>query len=107
VEDLYEDWTMVERERFSNAYVDMLDRLAAHYHEFGRHQESIQACLGLFKEDPCYENSHRLVMKCYACLGLRIRASHHYELYRRILQRRLGKDPSPEIRSLYRKILAE
>ena len=107
VEDLYEDWTMVERERLSSAYVDMLDQLAAHYHEFGRHQESIQACLRLLKKDPCYENSHRLVMKCYACLGLLIRASHHYESYQRILQRRLGKDPSPEIQSLYRKILAK
>src|SRR5215203_7510081 len=28
IEDLYEDWTMVERERLSNAYMDMLGRLA-------------------------------------------------------------------------------
>jgi DNA-binding SARP family transcriptional activator len=107
VEDLYEDWTMVERERLSNAYVDMLDRLAAHYHETGRHQESIQACLRLLEKDPCYENSHRLVMKCYACLGLLIRASHHYQSYKHILQRRLGQDPSPEFQSLYRQILGK
>ncbi|HEX2742409.1 MAG TPA: BTAD domain-containing putative transcriptional regulator, partial [Rubrobacter sp.] len=31
VEDLYEDWTMVERERLTNAYMDMLDRLAVNY----------------------------------------------------------------------------
>ena len=44
VEDLYEDWTMVERERLSNAYVDMLGRLAVHYMESGQPQESVGAC---------------------------------------------------------------
>src|ERR687896_1144412 len=44
VEDLYEDWTMVERERLANAYIDILDRLAIHYMEVGQHQESIRAC---------------------------------------------------------------
>src|SRR5918998_234728 len=33
VEDLYEDWTMVERERLANAYMDLLDLLAVHYME--------------------------------------------------------------------------
>src|SRR5829696_4401842 len=39
IEDLYEDWTMVERERLSNAYMDMLGRLALYYMEVGQHQE--------------------------------------------------------------------
>jgi len=43
VEDLYEDWTMVKRERLSNAYMDMLGRLAIHYMESGQYQESIEA----------------------------------------------------------------
>src|SRR5215203_1045524 len=33
VEDLYEDWTMVERERFADGYMDMLSRLASYYME--------------------------------------------------------------------------
>src|SRR5215203_5353434 len=36
IEDLYEDWTMVERERLSNAYMDMLGRLAVHYMQSGQ-----------------------------------------------------------------------
>src|SRR3712207_7318836 len=43
LEDLYEDWTMVERERLANAYVDMLWRLAVYYLESGQHQRSIWA----------------------------------------------------------------
>jgi LuxR family transcriptional regulator, maltose regulon positive regulatory protein len=31
LDHLYEDWTMVERERLTNAYMDMLERLALYY----------------------------------------------------------------------------
>src|SRR5215212_6561700 len=44
LEDLYEDWTMVERERLSNAYGDMLDRLAVHYLQRGQLRESVRCC---------------------------------------------------------------
>ena len=32
LEDLYEDWTMVERERLSNTHVEMLDRVGCALH---------------------------------------------------------------------------
>src|SRR5215213_3040078 len=74
IEDLYEDWTMVERERLSNAYMDMLGRLALYYMEVGQHQESIQACYRVLEKDRCHEDSFRLLMRCYVKLGLRGRA---------------------------------
>ncbi len=69
VEDLYEDWTMVERERLSNAYIDMLGRLANYYYETGQHQESIRACYRVLEKDRCHEESYRLLMRSYARLG--------------------------------------
>src|SRR4029453_197125 len=41
IEDLYEDWTMVERERLANAYMDLLDRLAIPYMGGGQHQDRL------------------------------------------------------------------
>ena len=96
---------MVERERLANAYVDMLDRLAAHYYDTGQFQESLRICFRLLKKDPCYDNSHRLVMECYARLGLFTRALRHYQSYQHILHHRLNKVPSEEIQALYRSIL--
>jgi DNA-binding SARP family transcriptional activator len=107
IEDLYEDWTMVERERLANAYVDMLDRLAAHYYDTGQFQESLRTCFRLLKKDPCFDSSHRLVMECYARLGLFVRALRHYQSYQHMLQHRLNKEPSAEIHALYRSILGE
>jgi LuxR family transcriptional regulator, maltose regulon positive regulatory protein len=106
VEDLYEDWTMVERERLSNAYVDMLDRLATHYMESGQFRESIRACYKLLEKDRCYEGSYRLLMRCYVSLGLRGRALRHYRLCEKILRQEYGAVPSPETQALYRSIMS-
>lgn len=107
VEDLYEDWTMVERERLANAYIDTLDRLAVHYMEVGQHQESIRACYRVLEKYRCHEDSYRLLMKCYARLGLRARALHQFRMCEQILGQEYGTSPSPETRSLYTKLLRD
>jgi DNA-binding SARP family transcriptional activator len=107
VEDLYEDWTMVERERLANAYMDLLGRLAVHYMEVGQHQESIRACYRVLEKDRCHEDSYRLLMQCYARLGLRARALHQYRMCEQILGQEYGTSPSPETRSLYVKLLRD
>ncbi|MGH3147659.1 MAG: AfsR/SARP family transcriptional regulator [Rubrobacter sp.] len=107
VEDLYEDWTMVERERLSNAYVDMLGRLADHYMQSERPQESIGACYRVLEKDRCHEDSHRLLMRCYAGLGLRGRALRQYRLCEEVLEREYGVEPSPETQILYEGLLRD
>ncbi|MBA3425157.1 MAG: winged helix-turn-helix domain-containing protein [Rubrobacter sp.] len=106
IEDLYEDWTMIERERLSNAYIDMLCRLAVHYINTGKTQECIQACYRILEKDRCHENSHRLLMDCYIRLGLRARALRQYQLCERLLDSEYGMEPSPEThQALYRGFL--
>jgi DNA-binding SARP family transcriptional activator len=107
VEDLYEDWTMVERERLSNAYMDMLGRLALHYTEAGQHQESIRACYRVLEKDRCHEDSYRVLMRCYAHLGLRGRALRQYRLCEKILRQEYGTAPSPETQALYASLLRD
>jgi DNA-binding SARP family transcriptional activator len=107
IEDLYEDWTMVERERLANACIDLLDRLAIHYMEVGQHQESIRACYRVLEKDRCHEDSYRLLMECYARLGLRARALHQYRMCEQILEQEYGTSPSPETRSHYTRLLKD
>ena len=107
VEDLYEDWTMVERERLANAYVDMLGRLSVHYMETGQPQEAIRACYKLLEKDRCHEDSYRLLMRCYVSLGLRGRALRHYRLCEEMLEQEYGTAPSLETRSLYTSLLRD
>ncbi|MDQ4128257.1 MAG: hypothetical protein M3151_09980 [Actinomycetota bacterium] len=107
VEDLYEDWTMVERERLTNAYVDMLGRLAGLHMRFGRAQESIRACYRVLEKDRCHEESYRLLMRCYAGMGQRGRALRQYRLCERALWDAYGMVPSPKTQSLYEHLLGE
>jgi DNA-binding SARP family transcriptional activator len=104
-EDLYEDWTMVEREWFANACMDMLSRLAYYYMETGRYQESIRTSYRLLEKDRCHEDGHRLLMECYARLGLRGRALRQYRLSETVLKRDRGTAPQPEAQDLYRSLL--
>jgi DNA-binding SARP family transcriptional activator len=107
VEDLYEGWTMVEREWLANAYIDMLGRLAAYYVETERYQEGIRTCYRLLEKDCCHEDSHHLLMECYTHLGLRERALRQYRLFEAVLKRDWGTSPQPETRDLYRRLLGE
>lgn len=107
IEDLYDDWTMVERERLSNAYLDMLGRLAVHYMERGQYQESIRGCFRVLEKDRCHEDSYRLLMRCYARLGMRGRALHQYRICKQILGQEYGISPSPETTSLYTSLLKD
>jgi DNA-binding SARP family transcriptional activator len=107
IEDLYEDWTMVERERLSNAYMDMLSRLAVHYMEIGQYQESIRGCYRVLEKERCHEDSYRLLMRCYAHLGLRGKALDQYRICEKILEQKYGTSPSPETQSLYEGILRD
>jgi DNA-binding SARP family transcriptional activator len=106
VEDLYEDWTMVERERLISALIDILDRLATHYRNTAQYQDCLRICHRLLSKDPCYEKGHALIMKCYASLGFCIRASHQYQVYQHLLSQKLDKAPSPEMQALHDTILA-
>ncbi len=107
VEDLYEDWTMVERERLSNAYMDMLGRLAIYYLEAGQPQESIRSCYRVLEKDHCHEDSYRLLMRCYVRLGLRGRALRQYRLCEKILRQEYATVPSPETQSLHENLLRD
>jgi two-component SAPR family response regulator len=107
VEDLYEDWTMVERERLANAYVDMLGRLAIHYMEAGQYQEAIRASYRLLEKDRCHEDSYRVLMRCYVSLGLRGRALRQYRLCEKVLLQEYGTAPSSETQSLCRNLVRD
>lgn len=105
IEDLYEDWTMIERERLSSAYIEVLCRLAVHHLKSAQIQECIQDCYRVLEKDRCHENSHRLLIECYVRLGLRARALQQYRLCERVLRREYGVEPSPETQTLYRSFL--
>lgn len=105
IEDLYEDWTTIERERLSGAYVNVLDRLSDYYLDDGQLQKSAETCYRILRKDPYHEESYRRLMRCYSRLGLRSRAAQQYELCRRMLGHLYGMVPDENTRNLHGRVL--
>ena len=107
VEELYEEWPRIERERLAGVYTDLLRKLAANYMESGQLQESVQTCYRALEKDRCDEDTHRLLMECYVRLGQRAQALRQYRLCEQALENECDTTPSSEIRALYASILKD
>jgi DNA-binding SARP family transcriptional activator len=105
LEHLYEDWTMFERERLSNAYMNMLEWLAMYYKETEHLRESIRICCRIMERERAHEKCHLLLTEVYVLLGLYGRASHQYRLFKRVLKSTYGMDPSVETKRRFEKVL--
>ena len=101
VEDMYEDWSMIERHRLLDAYIDLLGRLAGYHMATGGTGEVMDLCYQIMKKDHSHEETYRRLMKCYLRLGLRGRALQQYKLCERVLGQAYGIRPSRETLVLY------
>jgi DNA-binding SARP family transcriptional activator len=107
LEHLYEDWTMIERERLSNAYMDMLERLAVSYKETEQLQKCIRISYRILAKDPGHENAHLLLAEAYALLGSYGRALQQFRLFKGILKSTYGTEPSVETEERFEKVLGQ
>ena len=105
LEHLYEDWTMVERERLSNAYMDMLERLAVYYKVSEQLRESIRICYRILQKDRYHENCHLLLSENFVLMGSYGRALHQYGLFKGVLKSTYGTEPSAETEERFEKVL--
>jgi len=106
IDDLYEDETMVERERLIYIYTDLLKRLSLHYANIGQLRKSISTCYRILEKDYCDEDTHRLLIECFVRLGLRTRALRQYRLCTTRLRQEYETEPSPKTQALYRSVLS-
>lgn len=100
----YEQWTLLPRESLRISYVDALDRVSRIQLRTGRLDDSIATGLRMVAVDPCHEEAHRLLMRCYASQGRTYQALRQYDFCRRMLQVTLGTGPAPETTRLHHAI---
>lgn len=94
--DLYDDWTIIERERLASTFLLLLSKLSEYWLAQGCYEEAIGYGHRLLEQDPCREDAHRVLMLAYARLGQRVQALRQYELCVSLLQRELEIEPLPE-----------
>ncbi|HSM58426.1 MAG TPA: BTAD domain-containing putative transcriptional regulator [Candidatus Sulfomarinibacteraceae bacterium] len=102
--DLYEEWTLMLRERLKHAYLDLLDRISRFYWSQNQYSLCIAYCQKILLADRCREDAHRRLMMAYMRQGHRHLALRQYHLCVEALKQELDTDPMPETRELYEEI---
>jgi DNA-binding SARP family transcriptional activator len=75
--------------------------LADHYYEAGEYSVALNYAQRLLLCDPCREDAHRVVMRCYARISQRAQAMHQYRLCREILRQEFNAEPEPATEELF------
>lgn len=103
-EDIFEDWTMLQREYLRSIYLDLANRLSEHYAEQGRYAAALALCQKILSNDNCHEPTHRRLMRCYLAQNHRRLAAQQYRTCVKMLQNELGVAPAAETQRLYKTI---
>lgn len=96
----YEDWVILERERFRQLRLRALELLCQRLTEEGRYAEAVQAGSAAVMTEPLRETARRVVIQACLAEGNYAEALQQYRSYRRALHDELGLEPSPTIKAL-------
>jgi WD40 repeat protein/DNA-binding SARP family transcriptional activator len=101
---LFEEWLLLQRERFQRLYLEALEWLAEGYTGQGEYERALSYAWRQVELDPLRENAHRQLMRLLAYAGRTSEAVSQYETCRRLLDEELGVEPSEETTQLFEKI---
>jgi len=99
-----DDHAIVERERLRNSYLILLAQLADYQYRAGEYMVCLDYAWRLLAYDPCREDAHRLVMRCYVRRGRRAAALHHYQVCVDILRAEFDAPPEAATTALFDQI---
>jgi DNA-binding SARP family transcriptional activator len=100
--DWYDDWVVIERERLRQLCLHALEHLSAAARAQGRFAQATQAGLAAVALEPLRESAHRAVIEAHLAEDNASEALHHYRLFERLLDSKLGLQPSPGLQELVR-----
>jgi DNA-binding SARP family transcriptional activator len=98
--DSYDDWVIIERERFRQVRLHALEALCEALVDAGEFPAAINAGLAAVDGEPLRESAHRAVIRAHVAEGNYNEAIRQYRLFRGLLADKLGLQPSPEMRRL-------
>jgi len=103
----FEEWVLLNRERYHRLAMQVLRRLVAHYGREGECELALQYAWRQVELDPWQEEAHLHVMRLLALNGQRCAALAQYEICRRLLREELGVEPAARTQKLYERIRAD
>lgn len=95
-DNIYEDWTVIERERLMQLFNEAALRLGALLLEEGIAHEGIGLAWRVLENDQAQEEAYRLLMRAHTYLGERSTALRLFNRCVAVLAQDLGVEPLPE-----------
>jgi DNA-binding SARP family transcriptional activator len=96
----YEDWVLLERERFRQLRLRALEALSERQLRAGRLGDALEAGLLSLAGEPLRESAHRALVRVHLADGNAVEALRQYNLCAHLLREQLGVEPSPQMREL-------
>jgi DNA-binding SARP family transcriptional activator len=100
--DWYDDWLIIERERFRQLRLHALETLADDLAASGRFAAATDAALAALSGEPLRESAHRTLIRLHLAEGNAAEALRQYRVYCSLLRAALNLDPSPSMQALVR-----
>jgi DNA-binding SARP family transcriptional activator len=104
IDDPYEDWPVLTRERLRVLQLEALDRLSQIYFAQGQYAACSNLCHQMLAVDSCREDAHCRLMRCYARLDQYPPALRQYQACVEALRSELDVAPSPSTVELAERI---
>lgn len=92
--DWYDDWALLERERFRQLRLRALECRCTRLTTAGRLDEALEAGLLALAGEPLRESAHRALVALHLAEGNAAEALRQFRLCRRLLHEQLGVEPS-------------
>jgi DNA-binding SARP family transcriptional activator len=105
LEGIYDEWTLIERERLHTMYINALIHLMDYYAYHNAYDKSLHFAKAILADDPLREDIHRMAMRLYQSMGQRAMAVQQYRICTSVLKRELDITPMEETEQLHRQML--
>jgi DNA-binding SARP family transcriptional activator len=104
--DWYDDWLLMERERFRELRAHALECLCERLTLEKRYAEAMDTALTAVEAEPLRESAHRALIKICLAEGNRAQAFRHYHLFSKMLRNQVGLRPSSRMEELIGSVMA-
>ena len=98
--DWYDDWVLIERERFRQLRLRGLEALCERLTAAGRFTQAVECGLAAVSAEPLRDGAQRVLISAYLAEGNVADAVRQFGIHRRQLQEELGIEPSRDIAEL-------
>lgn len=98
--DWYDDWVIIERERYRQDRLHALEALCRKLADRQRYGEAIATGAAAVAADPLRESAHRAVISAHLAEGNRCEALRQYRVFEKLARTQLNAEPTDRMRQL-------